>query len=683
LAGNRRASLAELGKAVAGLQEELTSTEKAIAEARGAWIEERRLDLEVHRAKLEAEWKAHLARLDGERTSLQAEYGRRKGALEADYQTREADIVRREKTVADATRGLEEHERQIQRELNRNKRRLDAQEEDIKEYREDLDNRAEDKAAAIRVALENQLNALQARLDQSQSDRDALDTTLRLREEADRRFGQRTVDEVAAELEALQKKTAELTGLLAARPDADASRRLADLEEQRAGWESDRQEMLRQVAELEGRLARTQTSAVELETRKDQIAALESSRATLQQALKDMRAEMDLLISKSEGKTPFPACSAMDQDPETQSGSPLHDNVEDLGAFVADLQKRIAFDPNHPERKLYYSLEDLRAFLAGIAMSPLVLLQGISGTGKTSLPVAFARAVGTKATIVEVQAGWRDPQDLAGHYNAFEKKFYEREFLKALYRAQTPRWRDTLQLVVLDEMNLSHPEQYFSDLLSAMEQKLEDRKLVLMTHAVHPAPALLREGAGLPVPPNVLFVGTANHDETTKDFADKTYDRAHVMEFPHRPTPFEVRPMGPRNPISYSALISAFETAIREKRATAEAAIKYLNEQLRDPLSQWFQVGWGPRLEKQMERYVPVVVAAGGTTGEAVDHILAMRLLRKLKSRHDNRPEHLEGLRQRIETTWITLGKGSQPRRSIALLKDELRRMGRSAEDQT
>ena len=103
-------------------------------------------------------------------------------------------------------------------------------------------------------------------------------------------------------------------------------------------------------------------------------------------------------------------------------------------------------------------------------MSRLHLLQGISGTGKTSLPLAFARALGAGAALIEVQAGWRDRQDLIGHFNAFERRFYESEFLQALYRAQCPRYSGLVNIVVLDEMNLSHPEQYFADLLSAMEE---------------------------------------------------------------------------------------------------------------------------------------------------------------------------------------------------------------------
>ena len=160
-------------------------------------------------------------------------------------------------------------------------------------------------------------------------------------------------------------------------------------------------------------------------------------------------------------------------------------------------------------------------------------------------------------------------------------------------------------------------------------------------------PALLDKGSKLRIPSNVWFVGTANHDETTMDFAPKTYDRSHVMEFPERPEQFEMREAWLRRPISFSALQGAFEEAIRKHDASAKEAIDFLDSQIRDPLVRDFEVGWGPRLERQMHRYVPVVVAAGGAVGEATDHMLAMRLLRKLKNRHDNRPE----TRRRAEAT--------------------------------
>jgi 5-methylcytosine-specific restriction endonuclease McrBC GTP-binding regulatory subunit McrB len=97
--------------------------------------------------------------------------------------------------------------------------------------------------------------------------------------------------------------------------------------------------------------------------------------------------------------------------------------------------------------------------------------------------------------------------------------------VQALYRAGTPAFKDKPYVIVLDEMNLSHPEQYFADVLSAIER---DAPLTLTNVLLEPAPSRLAEGRLLAIPSNVWFVGTANHDETTMGFADKTYDRSHV-----------------------------------------------------------------------------------------------------------------------------------------------------------
>jgi hypothetical protein len=90
---------------------------------------------------------------------------------------------------------------------------------------------------------------------------------------------------------------------------------------------------------------------------------------------------------------------------------------------------------------LHFRLEDIQLLIAGFAMSQLHIFQGISGTGKTSLAKAFAKAIGGHCTDIAVQAGWRDRDDLLGHYNAFEKRFYERDCLQGLYRAQTGAYK--------------------------------------------------------------------------------------------------------------------------------------------------------------------------------------------------------------------------------------------------
>ncbi len=567
--------------------------------------------------------------------------------------------------------------------FERKKRELDFAEQAIAQQREHLDEQINERLAIEREEQTYRIQGLERRLNQLRRLREEQDAKLIEREQADHQFGQRSPVQVLEELDRLRDENQNLRNELDARPDMQASARLQQLVTEREQWQTDRWELQQKMEEQGQLLKRNQIAAMEIENLRDQKTAAESRISLLRHATEELRSEIDGLIGRNEAKQAFPACSSMDEDLALKTPKAMVNDIPDLQAFVAEIQQRIAYDPQYPNQRLYYSLEDLRCFLGGLAMGQIILLQGISGTGKTSLPVAFARAMGTKETceLVEVQAGWRDPQDLMGHYNAFEKKFYEQKFLKALYRAQTPCWKDAIHIVVLDEMNLSHPEQYFSDLLATLEKSSDSRYIELMTHTVESAPTLFKEGNKLLVPENIWFVGTANHDETTKDFADKTYDRSLVMEFPHRPEPFEVHPPKPRDPISYAALQSAFAEANQQHKNAKKEVSEFLNNEVRDLLERHFQIGWGPRLNRQLQRFVPVVIAAGGTVAEAADHILATRLLRKLKNRHDNQGTHLATLRDRILEKWPLLGGDPNPKKSDRLLRSELQRAGYPVEN--
>ena len=680
----RAAELGEQERSIATRGEELDRREGELAERRTDLdkrdddaskrqqaLADRETDIRQRELNAEAgfikERQEMLSQLDEARDAFRSEFTEKRLASEARLKEREEALVERDDRNA-AER----------RELANVKRRLEYEAADLEELRTHLDDRAERRAAAIREELEHGIQSLKSQLEQARHDRDRHAEILRQREDADRNFGHRTPDEVLTELDALRAENDKLQAELAERPDAGAAARLADLEREREAWQAERADLTRKVSEYRQRHARVELDKIERESQRDVIESLKSQRKLLHAAHKELQEEVEGLHRRSEARTPFPACMAMDQDSEFQSGQPLETDGLELEAFVEDLQHRIAASQPAP---LFYSLPDIRSFVGGLAMGRLILLQGISGTGKTSLPVAFARATGTQAAEIKVQAGWRDPQDLIGHYNTFEKRFHETEFLKALYQAGTPRWRDTVQIVLLDEMNLSHPEQYFSDLLSTLELPVEDQRLELMTHSVAAPPALLDNGGKLRIPPNVWFVGTANHDETTVNFAPKTYDRSHVMEFPDRPQPFEFDMPPPRQPVSFSALQKAFDAAMRKNGDASDEAIKFLDPAIRDRIKNDFDVGWGPRLERQMRRYVPVVVAAGGTVGEATDHMLAMRLLRKLQSRHDNRPQHIRRLREQIRESWPILDNKSEPTKSMALLGTELRRLGQDPEN--
>lgn len=563
--------------------------------------------------------------------------------------------------------------------LRKAKQEIDVDRELLAEDRVAFATRVERRAAALLEELRAQIKDMEERLGVARRDRDALTEKLQQRDEADRRFGQRTPEEVLGDIARLTDERDRLRATLDSRPTAVDAERLRSLEREQEKWETDRQGILQENEALKRQLGRCSIAVTEVETLRDQKAALESSQGLLRAALEELRKDVTERISRADEKHLFPACSKMDDDEELQAQVDVEERIPDLEAFAADLQNRIAFNPD-PGKRLYYSPRDVRVFLGGLAMSRLHLLQGISGTGKTSLPIAFASAIDAGLTLVEVQAGWRDRQDLIGNFNAFERLFYESEFLQALYRARCPFYEGRPYVVLLDEMNLSHPEQYFADLLSALEQQPELQKLDLMTAPVDPAPRFLENGRTLRIPQNVWFIGTANHDETTKDFADKTYDRAHVMELPRHREVFVPRNPNPRAPIGLEALKTAFAAAKRRNGQAAQMAYQFLDEHLAEVLKGRFRVGWGNRLERQMADFVPVVIEAGGSVGEATDHILATKLLRKVRDRHDTRPDDLVALREALLQAWPQLDPDDPPARSLDIISEEMHRLGVDAD---
>ncbi len=164
--------------------------------------------------------------------------------------------------------------------------------------------------------------------------------------------------------------------------------------------------------------------------------------------------------------------------------------------------------------------------------SPLVVLAGVSGTGKSELPRQYALHGGMNFLSVAVKPDWDSPQSLFGYYNSIENKFEPTELLRALYQMQgevADSKNNQMLMVLLDEMNLAHVELYFSDLLSKFETKRGT--------AAGEVEYEINLGAGadseiLHISRNVLWTGTMNEDETTKALSDKVIDRSTLITFP-------------------------------------------------------------------------------------------------------------------------------------------------------
>ena len=238
-----------------------------------------------------------------------------------------------------------------------------------------------------------------------------------------------------------------------------------------------------------------------------------------------------------------------------------------------------------------------------------------------------------------------------------------------------PEYRDRIFMMILDEINLSKPEHFFADFLAALEQPMGNRRITLVDEPILNAPTLMVEGRHLPIPPNVWFVGTANHDETTAEFADKTYDRAHVMEMPRKTSAahFDILNKPSRPSISFAKLEHAFSTAADTRASEVQHAITWLNgATFSKTLGDHFGVGWGNRLEGHMARFLPVVVETGGSVGEAMDHLLVTKVFRKLKDRHEFRVASLEKLKDQLLTSWDGLDRANLPDLCFSLIEREI-----------
>ncbi|MGI2025504.1 AAA family ATPase [Shewanella glacialipiscicola] len=491
-------------------------------------------------------------------------------------------------------------------------------------------------------------------------------------ERALKQKGMDSAEELLLYVEKIESAIREYRQKLAGRPVEDLEDEVEHLRDLNRSFEEQLRDAKQALQEANAERHQRAIGIMERENLMMKNRVLQQHNDAISLATEQLKQEIDELKDRQQGQAVFPALTRMDT---IYSESPSTQPVGALTEFVDELQLRIfQSDRNNP---LYFDKETLQLFLGGLAMSQLHIFQGISGTGKTTLAKAFASAVGGHCTVVPVQAGWRDRDDLVGHYNAFEKRYYEKECLQALYRAHTPTYKDRLNIVLLDEMNLSRPEQYFAEFLSALELSGEDRQVVLMEDSPAKAPRYLREGRKIPVADNVWFIGTANHDETTFEFADKTQDRSFVLELGRNG--MQQLPSTLKRSViySFSSLQTCFQNVISGHRADVDKIFNTLyTHEVTNVLAKRFGIGWGNRLERQARQFLPVVVASGGSMSQALDHLLSVRLFRngKVTGRYDTKPEHLSELQEQLSDVWIKLFKTDIAIRCEERIEQELER---------
>ena len=274
---------------------------------------------------------------------------------------------------------------------------------------------------------------------------------------------------------------------------------------------------------------------------------------------------------------------------------------------------------------LYYKSEMIRIFIAALASTKLVILQGISGTGKTSLAYAWGKFLKHDSCVASVQPSWRDRTELFGYFNEFTKKFNETEVLKELYQAG---YTDDIYTVILDEMNIARVEYYFAEMLSILEMPNKDEWIVeLVSSAWKSDPQKIIEGK-LKIPPNVWYIGTINNDDSTFMVTDKVYDRAMPIDINDKGQVFEPIETEALD-INYSYLDGLFQKAGKDYEISQDILDKI--EEMDNYVISHFRIAFGNRIVMHMKKFVPIYVACGGDAVDGVDYFLARKVLRKFE----------------------------------------------------
>ena len=185
------------------------------------------------------------------------------------------------------------------------------------------------------------------------------------------------------------------------------------------------------------------------------------------------------------------------------------------------------------KRELAFSRELIESLHLGLWANErrhFAILAGLSGSGKTQLAMEYGRALtgaddesSVRLCAVSAAPGWHDPSPLLGYVNPLDGTYAGTDFQRFLLNAVgNPK---EVHVCVLDEMNLSHPEQYLAPLLSAMER---EGGMVEFHDSDEMALGVPQR---IPYPRNLVLIGTVNMDETTMGLSDKVLDRAFTREF--------------------------------------------------------------------------------------------------------------------------------------------------------
>lgn len=353
------------------------------------------------------------------------------------------------------------------------------------------------------------------------------------------------------------------------------------------------------------------------------------------------RHEVDEIISEAES-----SINAQTGNEVSTVEQPRNKEVFEIPADKTDESSLLELCRFHAHKNnLFYDFSDIINFHTAVKTRSLVILSGMSGTGKSRLVDTYARALNLKpeqTLIIPVRPSWNDDSDLLGYVD-LNKMVYrpsETGFIELLIEANANP--DQLYLVCFDEMNLARVEHYFSQFLSILEKPAgSERKLRIYSESLkglYNASAYPNE---IDIKDNIIFVGTVNIDESTYHFSDKVLDRSNVLQLKVLDYSTEWKKPSYGAPPNLTWSTDDFKYYIKEpddnKYSEHRKCLWEIHNKLQFINS---SLGVGPRVVKQIERYlcnIPSIniINKESAEKEGFDVQLVQRIFTKLRGSED------------------------------------------------
>ncbi len=600
------------------------------------------------------------------------ELSEREGAL----QDEKLQLSKEKRQIEDRKADLDELKEELQLRKARydsaNPAKLSTLEEELKQERNKY-SKLQDRY----LALSDRLNTLQVLMDTIKAEVVSPDGT---------RIA--SMNEIVTALEELRIRHEKLVQVYKEFPDDAAIAALKEKARKAEALERDKEALELDRNRYREEVVAARNTVKELKTVKQEV---EATNALNEHLLQELQSHKTALESRT-GDT-CPSLTKVDSETEAESfrkeitAKVSREAILSLKALVSHVKNYAGSRP--VEERLFYSDNDIRAFLAGMAVSRLIILQGMSGTGKSSLPRIFSEAISGFNRLIPVESSWRDRNELLGYYNDFNKKFNAKSFTIELYRSGKEKCQEIPTFIVLDEMNLARIEYYFSDFLAILQEPDHEKWLIELVSSdmrtlpmelpddvkakmLKEAPTIysiwekiersrqgdlktetsdddkerltayldklgqltgakdLIDGRKIRVTDNIWFVGTANRDESTFEISDKVYDRAQVVSLNQKGKSEGNYQPTQQKYISVSDLTKMFDDAI--KRNSIQKEVEERLDMLDTILMDKFDVSFGNRIVTQTINFAAVFVAAGGELEDALDYQISTKILRKVIS---------------------------------------------------